>query len=210
MSIDPWEAQQEAAYERFVDQLAQELYQEHRERAIDEFVSGRLKSYYEEHSDLAIGAIRFLRNAKELVEAQPTASLLLSSAATEVILKSVLLKPIVVGLVHTESLAELVANMLVRQTGIDRFRELVFKILEHHVEFNGGVENYKRKGSEKPLWQERKRIQDVRNVVFHRAEFCASEDAKLSLEVGRTFLGLTTLLIKNVGCTMDAEGRISG
>jgi hypothetical protein len=94
MSIDPWEAQQEAAYERFVDQLAQELYQEHRERAIDEFVSGRLKSYYEEHSDLAIGAIRFLRNAKELVEAQPTASLLLSSAATEVILKSVLLKPI--------------------------------------------------------------------------------------------------------------------
>ena len=209
MSMDWWEAEQEAGYEQFVESLAKELYTEHREQAIQEFVSERLKSYYKEHNDIAVGSLLFLRKAKELRESEPTSSLLLSSTATEVILKSVLLKPVVFGLVHTDSLAELVANMLVRQAGIDRFKELVFKVLEHHIDFGSGVSTYCRKDSNQPLWSERAHVQEIRNRISHRAEFCTDKDARLSLDVGTTFFMLTKLLIENIGYKMNKEGLIA-
>ena len=130
MSMDWNEAQHEEAYSEFVNSLASELYAEHKEQAIEEFVSERLASYYRAHVGLAKDAISFLKKAQLLQESEPTASLIFSSTATEVLLKSVLLKPIVYGLVHTESLAELIATGLTKQTGIDRFKELVFGILD--------------------------------------------------------------------------------
>ncbi len=209
MSMDPWEAEQEAAHDRFVDSLAKELYQEHKEQAIQEFVAERMKSYYGHHPEVAVGALKFLRKAKEFIDLEPTSSLLLSSTSCEVILKSVLLKPVVFGLVHTESLADLVADILVKQTGVDRFKELVFKILDHHIDFENGIAHYRRKNSAEALWVERTRIQEVRNRIIHRAEFCSSENARLSFEVAATFFGLTKMLVENIGYEVDKEGAIA-
>ena len=205
MSMEPWEADQEA----FIDALANELYEEHRDQAIEEFVGSRMRSYYETHRTIPVGPLLFLRKAKELVESEPTASLLLSCAATEVVLKDVLVKPVVFGLVHTDSLAELIASHLVRQSGIDRFKEIVFQILDHHIDFGEGFSKYKRPGSTKALWIERGDIQGVRNGVVHRAEFCGEESAQRSLEIGAAFFSLTKTLVEGFGFRIDTDGQIS-
>ena len=208
MSMDWYEAEQEQAYSEFVDSLVAELYDEHKERAIEVFVSERLSSYYKDHAHIAEHAISFLKNARLHKESDPVASLIYSSTATEVVLKTVLLKPIVYGLVHTESLAELIASSLVRQTGIDRFKELVFGILEHHIEFEEGIQKYCRDGSEVPLWKERENLQKVRNAVLHQAKPCSENDAELSLEVALAFIRLTNLLLSNIGFKFSKGGVI--
>ena len=208
MSIDYYEAEQEAAYDEFVESLAEELYAEHKDRAIDEFISERLKSYYLKNENIAIPAINFINKSKELVETDPTSSLMYSSVATEVVLKTILLKPVISGLVHTESLAELVSSTLVKQTGIDRFKKLVFEILENHIEFDDGIENYKRDGSGDNLWSERKRVQDLRNKIMHQAVFRQKEDAMLSHSVALSFFYLTELLIENVGLSFQKGGML--
>lgn len=208
MSIDWYEAEQEQAYSEFVDSLAKELYEEHKERAIEEFVSERLSSYYIEHSHIAEQAILFLKRAKFYRESDPVVSLLFSSTATEVLLKTVLLKPIVYGLVHTESLAELIASGLVKQTGIDRFKELVFGILEHHIEFEEGIHKYCRDGSETPLWKERENIQNVRNAVLHQAKLCTEAESEISYEVAMAFTRLTNILLSSIGFKFTKGGVI--
>jgi len=209
MSMDYYEAEQEAAYDEFVESLAEELYEEHKGRAINEFVEERLKSYYLENADIAIGTIKFIKKSKEMLEVDPTSSLMYSSVATEVVLKSVLLKPVIFGLVHTESLAELVASMLVKQAGIDRFKKLVFEILENHIEFENGFAKYSREGSKLNLWEERQKIHDIRNRIMHQAVFCEKKDAELSYSVALTFFYLTKLLIENVGFSIKDNVLVS-
>ena len=208
MSMDYYEAEQEAAYDEFVESLAEELYGEHKDRAIDEFVAERLQSFYLENMDIAIPAIEFIKKSKELLQEDPTSSLMYSSIATEVVLKNILLKPIITGLVHTESLAELVSSTLVKQTGIDRFKKLVFEILESHIEFDDGIANYSRDGSNSDLWSERNQVQKIRNQVMHQAVFCKNEDAELSYSVAITFFYLTKLLIENVGLKIEEGGKL--
>ena len=208
MSMDWYEAQQEEAYSEFVDSLASELYEEHKEQAIEEFVSERLSSYYRTHADIAKDAVTFLKKAKSLQSSEPTASLLFSSTATEVLLKSVLLKPIVYGLVHTESLAELIATGLVKQTGIDRFKELVFEILDHHIDFEGGINKYCREGSKSPLWSERDVLQKIRNKVLHQAKMCSESDAIQSVEVALAFVNITNALLSNIGFKFSEGGLL--
>ena len=206
MSMDYYEAEQEAAYDEFVESLAKELYEEHKEQAIDEFIEERLQSYYLKNPDIAVNAIEFMKKAKSTMDSDPTTSLIYSSISTEVILKSVLLKPVVAGLVHTESLAELISSVLIKQSGVDRFKEIVFQILENHIEFEDGIANYKREDSSETLWLERSRIQKTRNEIMHQAKSCSKEQAKLSYLVAVTFFYFTKLLVENIGFKFESNG----
>ena len=208
MSISYEEAQQEDAYNEFVASLAEELYDEHRDQAIEEFITERLQSYYERNSSVAVNALKFQETSKNLLDKDPTASLLYSSISTEVILKAVILKPIVSGLVHSESISELVATVLTKQTGVDRFKDLIFKILEEYVQIDEGAAKYSRPESEVSLWKERELVQKVRNAVAHRAEFCSVADAQRSLSVANEFYSLTERLIVALGFHFDSAGEI--
>ena len=208
MSIDWYEAEQEEAYSAMMDSLAEELYPEHKEQAINEFIDDRLKSYYLDNNEIAVNAVSFIKKAKESVSLDPTTSLIYSSVATEVVLKLILLKPVVFGLVHTEALAELISSMLLKQNGVDRFKKLVFSILESHIEFDDGIENYKREGSKIVLWNERAEIQKTRNDVMHKAQRCSTEQAESSYSVAVVFFRLTELLINNIGFKFNEEYKI--
>lgn len=201
MSIDWYEAQQEQAYSEFVDSL----YEEHKQRAIEEFMSDRVASYYVKHPDVCVQVFAFLKKAKFFQESDPTGSLLYSSTATEVLLKAAILKPIVYGLVHTESLAELIATQLLNQSGVDRFKDLVFRILDHHIEFEDGICSYCRDGSQTPLWQERQTIHSVRNAILHKAQPSAPAQAHLSLEIAVAFVTLTSVLLNRMGLAFSNE-----
>jgi len=210
VSIDRYEAEREEAYDEFVSSLAEELYEEHRDQAIDEFVTERLQSYYHSNPLIATKAVNFLNLSAERTSSDPTASLLYSAISTEVILKSVILKPIVSGLVHSESVAELISTLLVKQTGIDRFKELIFRILEDNISLPGGAAGYCRENSNVSLWKEREKIQALRNNVAHQANTCSEHDAELSYQVAMAFLGLTEKLINSLGFHFDKDCKITG
>ena len=173
MSMTP----QEAEYEEFMDRL----YEEHKGQAIEEFTGELLQSYYRKNRLLAKPAYDALIEARNLMKFSTTASFLFSAIATEVALKETLLKPIVHGLVHAESVATLVTDLVMGHQSMDRYKELLLKILFEH----GGVDllSYKRMGSGKNIWEEMKVIRTKRNRIVHAAQIASEEETILALSV---------------------------
>lgn len=183
MSIDPHEAEKEAAYERFIE----ELYSEHKEQAIDEFVAERLRSYYLANPDVTVSALRMYKEGQKLEDFSPAAAVICFGSATEIAIKSSVLKPVVFGLVHSEALANLVADITVKQSGIDRFRGLLLGILEVY----GGIDlaAFHIEGHTKTLWDEIRRVQEIRNTIIHQGTFPDSAEVVLAKEVATMIIG---------------------
>ena len=173
-------------HEYMQDQVLEDLYEQFKEQAIDEFTIVRLKSYYLDNRLLAKPAVESLAEARSLIATNATAGFLFSTIAIEVGLKSTLLKPIVCGLVHADSIAELIAELTLSQTGVVRFRDLIFRILKEHGKID--LKHYKRPNSDTTLWQEVTEINKLRNRVVHRAEKVSPERADLSVCVGSIIL----------------------
>ena len=165
---------------------AYDLYREHYEQAVKEFTIERLQSYYLAHPDLAVQANRSLLYAQSLKPSFPEAAFVFAAIATELAVKTVLLKPIIFGLVHTEDLASLIADLIVRQTGFDNFHKLL-----NEVSFRfGGIDFkvFKRTDSAKLLWNEIKEVVSDRNSVVHRGKMSDSKNVDLAFAVAETLL----------------------
>jgi hypothetical protein len=113
------------------------------------------------------------------------------------------------GLVHSESVAELISTLLIKQTGIDRFKELIFRILQDNINLPNGAAGYCRQGSKASLWKERETVQNLRNNIAHQANTCSEQEAELSYQVALTFYELTKTLIGNLGFYFDSDGKIA-
>ena len=173
-------------HEYLQEQMYADLYDEFKEHAIEEFTIARLKSYYLKNRLLAKPAADFLAEARNLVTIDATAGFLFSAIAIEAGLKSTLLKPLVYGLVHASSIAELIANLTLSHTGMVRFRDLLFRILKEHGKVD--LDDYKRPESNDIFWQEIRDVQNLRNKVMHRAEKVSRVQADLSVCVGSVIL----------------------
>ncbi|WP_244086286.1 hypothetical protein [Desulforhabdus sp. TSK] len=161
---------QEAEYEEFMDRL----YEENKEQAIEEFTGELLQSYYRSNGLLAKPAFDALVEARNLMNTSITAAFVFSAIAMEVALKESLLKPIVHGLVHAESVASLVTDLVMGHQSMDRYKDLLLRILREH----GGVDllSYKRSDSARNIWEEIKAIQKKRNLIVHTAQVRASKN----------------------------------
>jgi hypothetical protein len=178
---------EEALYDQYLSERYEELKVEELIReAIKEFTDERLKSYFLDNRAIAKPAVDALSVARELFRINVTASFLFAAIAVEVGLKTTLLKPIVYGLVHAESVASLVTDLAASHAGMDRYRKLLLKLLQQY----GGVDldTFKRSGSNKALWEEIKDIQSTRNLIVHRAETASEKDAELALSVATEIL----------------------
>jgi hypothetical protein len=195
--------EQEAQREQWLD----DLYAEHKEQAIEEFTTDRLQSYYLKNPLLAEPSIRALAQARDLLSLNPSASLVFATIAIEVGLKVVLLKPIVHGLVHSESAAGLIAELSIGHTSVDKFRNLLFQLLLEH----GGIDlkNFCREGSKEKLWEEMGEVQKKRNAILHRGEVFANDDAGRAIEVASAILkNLFPTLITKLGFHLHDDVRI--
>lgn len=190
-----WEYEQEAQEEEYREQLLEELGPEWAEEhglleyedAIKEFTAERLQSYYVAHPNLGEPAYDSLVYAQSLMPSHPKAALVFAVTATELAVKTVLLKPIVFGLVHTEELASFITDLTTQHTGMDRFQLILTEILARF----GGVDLkvFKRTDSAKTLWQEIWDVQKVRNAVIHRGENVDDTNADLAIAVAGALLG---------------------
>jgi len=177
----------DAAYSEYLSEFYEEQrYEEYRKEAIEEFKDERLKSYFLDNKELAQPAADALSTARALINTNVTASFLFAAIAVEVGLKTTLLKPIVYGLVHAESVAGLVTDLAVSHTVMNKYRKLLLGILQQHHGVN--LDTFRRSGSHKALWEEIQEIQRVRNSIVHRAETASKENAELALGLAAEIL----------------------
>jgi hypothetical protein len=175
----PEEAEREEAYSNLVDEISKQ--------AIDEFTMERLRSYYISHPNVAVQVITLYWEANKLIGNSPSAALVLFTTAIEVGLKVTLLKPVIYGLVHNESVADLISDLAVRHNGFDRFKPLLAQVLAEYgeIDFN----SFTIKHHKKTIWEEITSLQNARNAVVHRAELTSPEMAELAKVVATMIIG---------------------
>ncbi len=198
---------EEAHYNEYMyDQYMSDLYEEHKVEAIEEFTDERLQSYYVTNKLLAKPASNALSQARTLVDLNPTAAFVFAAIAMEVGLKATLLKPIVHGLVHAESVATLVTDLALLHS-MDRYRELLFQVLRDH----GGVDlgGFRRSHTNRLLWEEIKEIQRTRNRIMHRAEVISKDEACVALGVASAIIEtIFPSVVKKMGLHLHEGLRI--
>jgi hypothetical protein len=211
------EAAAEAHYERMgkewardhAGELAGEFFEENYEGAVNQFTVERLQSYYLKYPDLGGPALTALLYAKSLMPSFHCAALIFAATATELTVKSVLLKPIISGLVHTEELASLIADLTTRHTGMDRFQNLLTEVLTQYGGFE--LKTFKRPGSVKTLWQEMDDVQSARNGVVHRGQLANAGVANLGILVADTLLNqVFPGILKKIGLHLHSPIMICG
>ena len=155
----------DAAMDAFYEQISQELYPEHKEQAIDEFIEERMHSYYLSNPNIIQAPIDSYLNASELSDISPRGALVMYTTAVELFLKSVLLKPVLFGMINNENVAKLIVDSSVGQAGFNRYKKLlnslclcVANIKLSDIQGTSG----------KPILDEAEEIQEVRNRVLHQ------------------------------------------
>jgi len=194
---------EEGVYEDFIAQL----YEEHKKEAIEEFTVERLQSYYLKNKLLAKPALQALKEARNLVKLNVTAGFIFGAISMEVGLKATLLKPIVYGLVHIDSIAGIITDLTISHTGMDRYRNLLSQILKDHGAVD--LDNYKREGTNKSFWEEIKEVQKVRNLVVHRGQLASVEQAELSINVASEILEkIFPKILNKIGLHLHDDFRV--
>jgi hypothetical protein len=179
MSYTLEDAMRDEAYEA----MSRELYPEHRDQAIEEFTFERLQSYYLKNPDVAVNALGSYKEAQSLLEhGHPSACIVFAVTSIEQFLKAALLRPVVFGLIHMESLAALIVDVAMDQNGgLDRYRRLLAGLFKDLAGIDLGA--VCREGSPKSLLEEVKALQERRNSVVHRGAKATDEEAKHALHV---------------------------
>ena len=204
MTYDYHDAAMDEAYER----LSEELYPGHKAQAITEFTYERLRSYYLVHKDLLVPAARTYKTAESLLAAnQPAAALVFAASAVELFLKGCLLRPVVAGLVHSESVANLVVESALSQTGFKRYEKLLAGLFKELTQLE--IAELRRPSASKALLEEASALQDRRNSVAHRGVEIAIEEAKVALAIATTvFNEVLAVVLRELGLSIKKGGEL--
>lgn len=204
MTYDYHDAAMDEAYER----LSDEMYPGHKAQAILEFTYARLRSYYLQQNALLIPAVRTYKTAESLLAAnQPAAALVFAASAVELFLKACLLRPVVAGLVHSESVANLIVESALSQTGFKRYEKLLAGLFKELTQLE--ITEIKRADAPKPLLEEASNLQDRRNTVVHRGEDVSIEEARVAFSIAAAvFNEVLVVLLHELGLSLKIGGEL--
>jgi hypothetical protein len=191
VSYDPWDAEREAALESLYEDFQRDpatkeiFYEQLYDEIVGDFTDSRMRSFYVNEPEVAVPALRALADARSLRSQHSTAAFLFAVVAAEVGLRSVLLKPIIYGLVHSATAAALITELAIAHKD-EGFIKVLLDLLATH----GGVDprTYRRSGSSKSLWEELRTVGRKRNRVVHQAESASAEEAELAIDVAACIL----------------------
>lgn len=175
----PEELARDQWYSELVDQISGE--------AIEQFTFERMRSYYASNRTIAVRVVDVFREAERLLPQSSSAAAVLFVTAIELGLKVTLLKPVIYGLVHNESVADLVSDLAVKHNGLDRFKPLLARLLAQYAEID--FHAFKIEGHSKTLWEEFTELQDSRNGMVHRGLPISADHAVLAKEVATMVIG---------------------
>jgi hypothetical protein len=150
--------------------------------AIENFTFERLRALYDKEPTIAEKPFKALAEARLLVQTpHQTAAFIHAAVASEVMLKGIILKPILQGFVHSDSIAPLIAELAFSSTGLGRIKKLLAKIFQDVC--NLDWKTHHRKPSLKLLWDEIVEIQTRRDQIMHRADVATKAEAELAIAV---------------------------
>lgn len=159
-----------------------ELYEHISKEAVHDFTAERLRSYYDKNLFVAEKPCQSLAAARELIlTPHYTAAFLHATIANEVMLKGVVLKPVIHGFIHNDSIAPLIVELAFARTGYDHIKKLLAKIFQDVSTID--LMFIRRPGTAKLLWQEITEIQKKRDEIMHRAEIVTKDDADKAIAV---------------------------
>jgi hypothetical protein len=201
------DTEQDASEDEFWDKMSQQLYPEHKEQAIDEFTTERLQSFYLKNPDILTPGIQMYIEARELEENHPSASYVFATSAIEIFLKASLLKPVVYGLVHNESLAEIIVETALSYSGFERYKKLLSGLFSELIRID--INKVKSIGSDKFLLQEAFEVQAQRNKIIHQGVIVDNDDAKYAIGVAYGVLhNIVNPMLLGIGLWMNKKGTV--
>jgi len=193
----------DAAMDAFYDEMREQLYPE----IINEFTTERLQSYFLAFPEAAKPAYLALEESRKLRDAGFfSAAFLFAVIATEVAVKTALLKPIVYGLIHNLPTSTLITDIVIRN-GLDKIENLLFESLKSVAEID--LKSFCRPTSNQKLWDEIKSLQKKRDLLVHRAEMSSSTDTEKAISVASEVLdSIFPTVIKAIYLHLHECGRI--
>ena len=199
--------EEDARWDEFWDRMSEELYPEHKEQAIEEFTTERLQSFYLKNPDILAPGIRMYIEARELQENHPSASYVFATSAIELFLKSSLLKPVVYGLVHNASLAEIIVKTALGSSGFERYKKLLSGLFSELIGID--INKIKSIESDKFLLQEASEVQAKRNNIIHQGIMVDNDDAKFAISVAYGVLhNIINPMLLCIGLWMNKNGTV--
>lgn len=163
----------DAVWDEFFDRISDELYPEHKEQAVDEFIEERMHSYFLVNPNIIDPPMKSFHHANELIQISPRCALIMYTTAIELFLRSVLLKPVLHGMIHNENIAEIIVNTSISGSGFSRYKKLLEKLCLHAA----NIDLSKIKGmNDEPILKEVNEIYEVRNKVLHQGYEATTEE----------------------------------
>lgn len=174
MSYDPDEAAREEAEMDFIAEISIQ--------AVNEHSAEKLRSYFLAHPHLSEPALAASLQADKLAESDFIGPALVSAVtAIEIYLKDCIVKPIIFGLIHTESLAQVVCDVALGQTGYLRYEAVLKGICTELLKRDIG--SFRVPDSGRSLWEDAKHVQTIRNRVVHAGHEPFRQDMELAIKV---------------------------
>lgn len=155
----------DAAMDDFYDRISEELFPEHKEIAIEQFIEERMQSYFLTNPNIIDIPMKCSNRAGKIMKVSPSCSLVMFTTAIELYLKSVLLKPVLYGMVHNEKIANIIVESSTNQPGFSRYNKLLSALCQHAAGINlSSIPGMR----ERPILNEAEDIQKIRNKVVHQ------------------------------------------
>jgi len=155
----------DAARDEFYDRISEELFPEHKKIAIEQFILERMQSYFLQNPNIINAPMECSNHGNELMTISPQCALVMYTTAIELYLKSVLLKPVLFGMVHNENIAALLSESSTMQSGFTRYNKLLSALCLHGANIDlssiKGMQN-------KPILEEAEDVQKIRNDIVHK------------------------------------------
>ncbi len=92
-----------------------------------------------------------------------------------------MLKPIIYGFIHNDSMAPLIVELAFGSAGLDRVRKLLAKVFQDVCSLD--LMTFVRKDGKEALWAEILAVQKQRDCIVHRAEFVTKVDAEKAVAI---------------------------
>jgi len=204
MSYDELDAARDAMF----DEIARDLYPEHKAQAIVEFTTERLQSYYIANPGVMRPAVDAIKEGRKLqANGHSAAAVVFFVTAIELLLKATLLKPVVHGLVHSEGLAEIIVQLALGQPGFDRYTKLLAKLFNELVGID--ITTVSRPSVTEFLLKECAGQQSLRNKIIHQGASATADQADNARSVAVAVYELVVKpMLTQVGLEAGEHGEI--
>jgi hypothetical protein len=178
--------------------------------AVENFTAERLCSFYDKEPTIAEKPFKALAEARQLLlTPHHTAAFIHAAIVSEVMLKAVVLKPILHGFIHSDSIAPFIVELAFSSSGFGRFQKLLAKIFQDVS--NLDLMTHRRKGGTKTLWEEIVEVQKRRDQIMHRAEVATKDEAEQAIAVATAVTEeLFPALAKSLGYHLHDGFRLCG